>query len=134
MKNFKLILAAFLMTSAFAVSAQETLEQKATAQTDQMAVQLSLTEEQKAQIQQINLGVMQKNDALDKDASMNADVKVEQKKYNDQARIDLINNVLNEEQKAKFAESNAKSKGQIQRTSIKQLPKRDLNISAPASK
>ncbi|MES2799463.1 MAG: hypothetical protein V4638_05570 [Bacteroidota bacterium] len=134
MKNIKLILAAFLMTTTFAVSAQEqTVQQKATIQTEQMAVQLSLSEQQKTQIHEINLGVMQKNDAVKQDASMTPEVKVESLKQNDQARIDLINLVLTDEQKAKFAESNAKSKAQIERGTVRQLQVHPTNI-APKTK
>lgn len=134
MKNYKLILAAILMSGTFAVSAQEqTIEQKATIQTEQMTTQLSLSEQQKTQIHEINLGVMQKNEAVKNNASLTAEQKVEQYKMNDQARTDLINQILTEDQKAKFAESNTKAKAMGDRNQIKQLKVRELNV-APMEK
>lgn len=113
MKQVKLILAtAIFMFTANTLSAQSSIEQNATTQTEQMTTQLSLTPEQKTKIHEINLGIMKKNEAIQNDANASAELKTETVKQNNIARNNMILEILNTEQKAKFNELNANSSNQ----------------------
>jgi Spy/CpxP family protein refolding chaperone len=106
MKSLKLILFTLAMTFSgsvlFAQEATQSAEERATKQTEQMATDLSLNDEQKQKIYMINLGIIQKNDAVRSNDALSSELKTESVKQNDDARIQQIKSVLTPEQNTKF--------------------------------
>lgn len=117
MKTLKLILASFLIS--FGVNAQKvntqklnakrvdrsnlSPEQKAKMQTEKMKTELNLSPEQYDQAYQINLGIVQKNQAL-KDQKMTVEERENAVKRNNEARIAMIKEVLTPDQFTKMQE------------------------------
>lgn len=106
MKSLKTILFALAISfTSSALFAQETVnspEEKATKQTAHLTNELALTAAQQEQIYAINLGIIQKNDAVRANESMSSELKTESIKQNDEARKQLIKGVLTPEQIEKF--------------------------------
>jgi hypothetical protein len=106
MKSLKLILFSLIFTViTFSVSAQETVktpEERAAVQTTQLTTNLALSAAQQEQIYAINLGIIQKNDAIRQNESMTSELKTESIKQNNEARNQLIKAVLTPEQNDKF--------------------------------
>jgi Spy/CpxP family protein refolding chaperone len=131
MKSLKLFVAALAVTvtssNFYAQASTVTLEQKATQQTEQMATDLELNAYQKEQIQSINLGIMQKNDAIRTDASMTPELKTESVKQNNAARIDMINALLTPEQSAKFNNKNTMQLDHRKQLNIQNVEPRKKN-------
>jgi hypothetical protein len=106
MKKFKSIIAIGLFTivstAALAQQATLTAEEKATKQTENMAIELGLTPEQKETIYAINLGVIQKNEAIRADMGMSSELKRQSIQGNNDARREMVMNVLTPQQKPKY--------------------------------
>lgn len=106
MKSLKLILFTLAMTFSgsvlFAQESTQSAEERATKQTEQMATDLSLNDEQKQKIYMINLGIIQKNDAVRSNDALSSELKTESVKQNDDARIQQIKSILTPEQNTKF--------------------------------
>jgi protein CpxP len=105
MKNIKLILAITFFSFAFAgsINAQTTEQtEKATKQTERLSTELSLTEEQKTQAQQINLGIILKNDAIRSAENMSQEEKTIAISSNNDARKEMFRGILTAEQFTKF--------------------------------
>lgn len=106
MKSIKLIFLALVLTCTTSiVNAQETAktpEVKAANQTEHLTSELTLTASQQEQVYAINLGIIQKNDAIRDNVSMNSELKTESMKQNNEARKQLIKEVLTPEQIVKF--------------------------------
>jgi Spy/CpxP family protein refolding chaperone len=106
MKSLKLILFTLALTFSgsvlFAQETAQTAEERATKQTEQMATDLSLNDEQKQKIYMINLGIIQKNDAVRANDALSSELKTESVKQNNNARIQQIKSVLTPEQNTKF--------------------------------
>jgi hypothetical protein len=110
MKNIKLIAAITFFSFAFAGSTNaQTTEQteKATKQTERMSTELSLTEEQVSTAQQINLGIIMKNDAIRSAENMSQEEKTNAIMSNNDARKEMFKRILTEEQFAKFEQTNS---------------------------
>lgn len=116
MKSLKLALFALVLTcTSSIVYTQEivnTPEAKAAKQTEHLTNELALTASQQEQIYAINLGIIQKNDAIRENASMTSELKTESIKQNNEARKQLIKDVLTPEQNEKF---DSMEKNQLQR-------------------
>jgi hypothetical protein len=110
MKNIKLIAAITFFSFAFAGSTNaQTTEQteKATKQTERMSTELSLTEEQVSTAQQINLGIIMKNDAIRSAENMSQEEKTNAIMSNNDARKEMFKRILSEEQFAKFEQTSS---------------------------
>ena len=81
---------------------QKTAEEKATAQTAKMKTELGLTEDQTSKVKEINLGIIQKNEAVMSNASMSEELKRTTIKSNNDARMNMLKNVLTSEQYTKL--------------------------------
>lgn len=116
MKSLKLVLFALAFTfGTTLVMAQETVktaEERAAKQTEHLTNELSLTAVQQEQIYAINLGIIQKNDAIRDNSSMTSELKTESIKQNNDARKQLIKDALTPEQIVKF---DSMEKNQLQR-------------------
>jgi outer membrane PBP1 activator LpoA protein len=113
MKTLKLILASLVIS--FSVNAQavrdtkhetekrRTPDERAKFQTEKMKNQLSLTNEQYEKAYQINLGIIQKNQAL-QEQKMTTEERRIAVKQNNEARMAMFKNVLTAEQFLKMQE------------------------------
>lgn len=112
MKALKLILASVLIS--FGVNAQKANvnkvekkeiapEQKAKMQTEKMKSELNLSNEQYDKAYQINLGIVQKNQAL-KEQKMTTEERKNAVKMNNEARMAMFKDVLTTEQYTKMEE------------------------------
>lgn len=81
-----------------------TVEERAANQTERLSTELSLTEDQKAKIAEINLGIVTKNDAIRNNATMTEELKRESIKGNNDARRSQYSTVLTPEQLVKYDE------------------------------
>lgn len=97
-----LIIGGAVFGQAPAKKERKTAEERATAMTEKMTTKLELTEDQKAQIQDINLGIAQKNDAIRSNTSLSREEKMKQMQENHQARDTMYQKVLTDEQYAKY--------------------------------
>ena len=88
----------------------QTQEQRAKIQTDQLNEQLILTEDQKAKIHEINLGIIMKNDAVKEHPTWTKEQKHEAFEGNNTAKYQMIKSFLTKEQIAKFEEMEMKKK------------------------
>lgn len=109
MKNLKFILAGMiLLMTALNSTAQEreqmTAQERAAKQTERMTTELQLTADQRQKIEEINLGVIMKNDAVRNDPNMSDELKRESVKQNNLARKELFRTILTAEQFTKLEE------------------------------
>jgi hypothetical protein len=89
MKNFLMLLALALSISVGA----QTVEERATAQTDKMKTALNLSAEQYTKVYEINLGIIRKNDDI-KNSTYSDEVKKEIHRSNEHARRAMLKDVL----------------------------------------
>jgi len=107
MKNIKLIASIALFTLGFTGSTiAQTAEQteKATKQTERMQTELGLSSEQTTQVQQINVGIIMKNDGIRSNESLTQEEKSTAISSNNEARKEMFKGVLTAEQYVKFEE------------------------------
>lgn len=135
MKNLKLSIAAFALTlvANVAVAQQQqptsTPEERATQQTEKMSEKLLLTPDQKAKVAEINLAILQKNEAVRKDQSLTPETKKETVKGNNEARAQMIKAILTPEQLQKFEEMEAnREEKAANRPGIERMQSKPLNI------
>jgi hypothetical protein len=124
MRKIKLIAAITFFSLSFAGSTNaQTAEQteKATKQTERMTSDLSLTSEQVTQAQQINLGIIMKNDAIRSSESMTQEEKNNAIASNNDARKEMFRGILSEEQFKKYEEMQTLRPGM--RKEIKKIEK-----------
>jgi hypothetical protein len=124
MRKIKLIAAITFFSLSFAGSTNaQTAEQteKATKQTERMTTDLSLTGEQVTQAQQINLGIIMKNDAIRSSESMTQEEKNNAIASNNDARKEMFRGILSEEQFKKYEEMQTLRPGM--RKEIKKIEK-----------
>jgi Spy/CpxP family protein refolding chaperone len=100
-----------MLAGTTVVSAQETAkktpQQRADQHTERMTKTLGLTDEQRAKVAELNLGVAQKNEVVRNDANMTKEQKQAALKGNHQGRKDQLKNILTAEQFQKFEEHEA---------------------------
>lgn len=134
MKNLKLSIAAFAMTlvANVAVAQQKpnsTPEERAAHQTEKMSEKLLLTPEQKAKVSEINLAILQKNEAIRNDQNLTPETKKESVKGNNEARAQMIKAILTPEQLQKFEEMEAnREEKAANRPGIERMQSKPVNI------
>lgn len=107
MKNLRSIISLGVFTFVFTISLNaQTTEQteRATQQTERMQAELGLSAEQKNQVQQINLGIIMKNDAINEAEGMTKEEKANALHSNNEARKSMLSGVLTEAQMKKMEE------------------------------
>lgn len=134
MKNLKLSIAAFALTlvANVAVAQQKpnsTPEERAAHQTEKMSEKLLLTPEQKAKVSEINLAILQKNEAIRNDQNLTPETKKESVKGNNEARVQMIKAILTPEQLQKFEEMEAnREEKAATRPGIERMQSKPVNI------
>lgn len=134
MKNLKLSIAAFALTlvANVAVAQQKpnsTPEERAAHQTEKMSEKLLLTPEQKAKVSEINLAILQKNEAIRNDQNLTPETKKESVKGNNEARVQMIKAILTPEQLQKFEEMEAnREEKAANRPGIERMQSKPVNI------
>lgn len=134
MKNLKLSIAAFAMTlvANVAVAQQKpnsTPEERAAHQTEKMSEKLLLTPEQKAKVSEINLAILQKNEAIRNDQNLTPETKKESVKGNNEARAQMIKAILTPEQLQKFEEMEVnREEKAANRPGIERMQSKPVNI------
>lgn len=134
MKNLKLSIAAFALTivANVAVAQQQptsTPEELAAKQTERMSEKLLLSPDQKAKVAEINLTIVQKNEAVRNDQNLSPETKKESVKGNNEARVQMIKAILNPEQLKKFEEMEANREEKTStRPGIERMQSKPLNI------
>lgn len=107
MKRVKsFILVAMVAMTGLSVYAQDapkkTAEERATMHTQRMKNNLELTPEQVAKVQDLNLGIAQKKDAIRTNPNWNKEQKEEALKKVDEARMEHLKTILTAEQYEKM--------------------------------
>jgi hypothetical protein len=97
MKSLKILLASFLITASAFGQVDKTPEERATAQTEKMKSELTLTADQAEKVKTVNLGITQKNEGI-KASTMTAEEKKSAYKSNEEARDAMLKDVLTAEQ------------------------------------
>lgn len=114
MKKLGIVLASVLLSTGVMAQKEVTKkspEDKAKFQTEKIAAEISLTEDQKNSIYDINLKINQKNESLD-NALMTAEERKKGKNANNEARKKMIGEVLTPEQNATFEKKMAERKAE----------------------
>lgn len=109
MKGLKITFATLALTLFANISmaqdeVKRTPDDKAKRQTERMAEKLTLTPEQKEKVGEINLSILQKNEAIRADQKLSEEAKKEAVERNNVARASMIKPLLNAEQLRKFEE------------------------------
>lgn len=102
MKKIKLlIVSGFLLAGSFTYGQDlaKTPQDRAQEQTSMYTEKYNLTEDQKLKAYEINLGVERKNEAIQSDVNMSAETKQQALQGNLDAREQMIQSILTEEQK-----------------------------------
>jgi hypothetical protein len=99
-----LIVSSFSNNTFSQTTEVNTPEERAAMLTEKMVSNLSLNETQIDQVTQINLGVAQKNDAINNDANMNQELKLASIQGNNDTRKAYFKLILTEEQYNKYLE------------------------------
>jgi hypothetical protein len=126
MKTFKIILASLLLSASAFGQTDKTPEERATAQTEKMKNELTLTADQVEKVKTINLGIIQKNEGI-RTSTMTAEEKKAAHKMNEEARDSMMKGVLTAEQFQKYEalkalkmETKAK-KAEIKKANVKKI-------------
>lgn len=126
MKSFKILLASLLISTSVFSQTEKTPEEKATAQTERMMKELSLTAEQAEKVKVINLGIIQKNEGV-RASTLTGEEKKAAHKSNEEARDSMMKGALTDEQYQKYlvlkAEKMEKKaiKADIKKANIKKI-------------
>ncbi len=128
MKAIKLTVLGFSMMCGFAFGQVNTPEVQAQEQTQKMKVELGLTAEQESNAYEINYGIIIKNKSM-LESTYTQEVKNEAIEQNNSRRIEMLKQVLNTEQFAKFEKDAASQKkgNNIIKTEIDDQIKQDKN-------
>lgn len=126
MKTLKILTIGLIMFSSTAAFSQKTADEKATEQTNKMKTELNLTPEQTPKVQEINLGIIQKNQAVQSNTTMTEDEKKAIMKSNNEARMAMLKNVLTSEQYTKLELIIAQKK--IERMKTKEKMKKEVKV------
>lgn len=124
MKQVKsFILVALVAMTGLTVNAQDapkkTAEERATMHTQRMKNNLVLTPEQVAKVQELNLGIAQKKDAIRNNPNWNKEQKEDALKQVDEARMEHLKTILTAEQYEKM--KNHQEKMEIQKEVKKEM-------------
>lgn len=126
-----LLIGAALTFGASVASAQDqpkakkTPVERAQMHTNKMAKELNLTEEQKAKVLEVNIGIAQKNDAIRNDPNMTHATKKESLKSTQDARDLQMKTILTEAQYKTYLERKAEiqAKKELKKEEIKKNKK-----------
>lgn len=97
MRNLITVFLGVMFTGIVMAQNEKTAEERAKLQTEKMTTELSLTNDQKSKVYEINLGINQKNDGL-KSSGLNDEEKKKALQHNNEARKEMIKAVLSPEQ------------------------------------
>ncbi len=92
------------VTKSWCIGQTSTPEERAALLTERMITNLALNETQIEQVTQINLGVTQKNDAINNDPNMTQELKLASLQGNNDIRRSYFKLILTEEQYNKYIE------------------------------
>ncbi len=126
MKSLKILLASLLLSTSVFSQTDKTPEERATAQTEKMKSELTLTAEQVEKVKTINLGIVQKNDNV-RNSSMTAEEKKAAYKMNEDARDSMMKGALTAEQHQKYEAlkvvkmENKAKKAEIKKANVKKM-------------
>jgi outer membrane PBP1 activator LpoA protein len=132
MKTLNVVFAtAALLFGSLTVTAQDQTKTKKTPieraqmHTNKMVKELSLTEEQKAKVLEVNIGIAQKNDAIRNDPNMTPSAKKESLKSTQDARDLQMKTILTEAQYTTYLERKAEiqAKKELKKEEIKKNKK-----------
>jgi len=101
MKSVKIILASLLISTSAFSQVEKTPEERATAQTEKMRIELSLTADEVEKVKIINSGIVQKNEGI-RNSAMTGEEKKAAIKSNEEARDSMIKGSLTTEQYQKY--------------------------------
>lgn len=133
MKTFKIILASLLISASAFGQTDKTPEERATAQTEKMKNELTLTADQVEKVKVINLGIIEKNEGV-RSSTMVAEEKKAAIKSNEEARDKMMKGVLTVDQFQKYEALKAlKMETKTKKTEIKKANiKKIESVPAPA--
>jgi hypothetical protein len=114
MKNLKILFFILLISPLVFSQNEKSPEEKAIKQTDIYAKKLKLSEEQKKQFLTIQTGINQKVEGI-RISKMNEDEKRSSLISIRQARLSMLEPILNDEQKKKMAAFNKKKKNKAKK-------------------
>lgn len=114
MKNLKILFFILLISPLVLSQNKKTPEEKATMQTERFAKELKLSEEQKGQFLIIQTGINQKLEGI-RSSKMNEDEKRNTLNSIREARIAMLQAILNDEQKQKMTVLDEKQKMNAQK-------------------
>jgi len=133
MKSIKIILASLLISASSFAQTAKSPEQRATEQTEKMKSELGLTVDQAARVKEVNLGIVNKNDGV-RNSTMTEAQKQESIKYNEEARDNMMKEILTSEQFEKyklFKSEKSGIKGTV-KMNIKKDEIKPLNSASPS--
>ena len=119
MRNLKITLGALLIAMSANFSMAQSNVDKATAQTEQMNVQLALSSDQKARIAELNFGIFDKNEAIIKDNSMSEELKKQSIEGNNEARLEILRGILTNEQYEVYKKSEHEKSSKVSSGNVK---------------
>ena len=119
MKNLKITLGALILIMSANFSMAQSVGEKATAQTEQMNVQLALSSDQKARIAELNFGIFDKNEAIIKDNSMSEELKKQSIEGNNEARLEILRGILTNEQYEVYKKSEHEKSSKVSSGNVK---------------
>lgn len=120
--------AALIISANMSYGQEKTAEERAAAQTEQMATSLGLSAEQKSQVAELNLGVAQKNEAVRQNPNMSQEQKSEALKGNNEGRKNALRMILTPEQFANYEQQEASKKANIGKKNTIPQKKRKVQI------
>jgi len=127
MKTIKIILATLLISASSFAQTSKTAEQKAAEQTEKMKTELGLTAEQTERVKEVNYGIVQKNEGV-RNSTMTDAQKKESITYNEEARDNMMKDILTAEQFEKYKAYKAEKAGMkgnvkmdVNKTTVKPL-------------
>jgi Spy/CpxP family protein refolding chaperone len=130
-----LIIGAATATAQDQAKSKKTPIERAEMHTNKMAKELNLTEEQKAKVLELNIGIAQKNEAIRNDVNMTPALKKESLKGNQDARDVHMKSILTEEQYKLYLAKKAEmqEKKELKKEEIKKNKKAKKDSVAPAT-
>jgi hypothetical protein len=130
MGSIKVLLAgvAFIVSANISYGQEKTAEERAAAQTEHMATSLGLSAEQKSQVAELNMGVVQKNEAVKQNPNMTQEQKAEAIKGNNEGGKNMLRTILTPEQFTKYEQQEASKKHTLDKKKTISQKKRKVQI------
>jgi len=127
MKKFILLSIAILTFNMVSIAQTQTPEQRAKAQTEKMTTELNLSTSQEASVDEVNYGIILKNEAM-RNATYTEDVKKQAIQQNNEARKSMLKSILTFDQYRLFEqklEEKKQIKKQVRQKVKKEKQKKD---------